>query len=249
MALMPIWLVAVLVIALIASILDAVGQIEKKCLMYCAYAVLVVLYLASLSINWYITIGPYAVIVAGVLGVGLFFFSAVATKFLVKIDVILANFVTTDDSNVHDPDECQDRFELSETTDDGYVLPQTRMTRHVWLAVVYFASFKLVIGMLSTAVLVISVVLPALVLFSGGDASFFVGQITFSDSPIIYTVLTITIWLVGVVGVPVVTVISVKVTLWVCDAGQQQTEVETESAVSVTPTPELTTTNFVAIDP
>ncbi|KAG1701510.1 hypothetical protein DVH05_010810 [Phytophthora capsici] len=84
MLLMPIWLIAVVIIVFVASILDVIQHIENKCLKYCAYAVVVILYLASLSINWYMTVGPYAVVVVGVSGV---------VKFLMKIDVILVNFV------------------------------------------------------------------------------------------------------------------------------------------------------------
>ncbi|KAG1701511.1 hypothetical protein DVH05_010811 [Phytophthora capsici] len=136
---------------------------------------------------------PGMIFLGTIVGITLFLLSAEAMRVLVRIDVIFVNFVT---NNGHDPDECTYRFEHFDPTADNF-LPHMLMTRHMWLAVVYFAVFKLVIGMLSTAVLGVTVVLPPLVIFSGDGISVFGG-------PIMYTVLVMTVWFVGVIGVPVV---------------------------------------------
>ncbi|KAK1930942.1 hypothetical protein P3T76_013531 [Phytophthora citrophthora] len=161
MALMPIWIV-------VASVLDVVQQIKINRRFYTC---LTVLYLCLLPLNnWYITLGPWIIIAAGALAVGLFFLSAVAMKFLVKIDVISANFAAFNDSNVRDPDEYQDWLKLSEPTCSSRIAPHTRMTRCLWLAFASFALFKLFAGMVSVAVLCFSVVIPALQLFGASDA-------------------------------------------------------------------------------
>ncbi|KAK1930941.1 hypothetical protein P3T76_013530 [Phytophthora citrophthora] len=235
MALTPIWVV-------VDPVFDAINvqQIEKRCLLYFGCAVLTVLGMAVLSINWFIAILPYLVLVTGAVGGVLLFFSAEAIRTLVKIDVISVNCVTND-FDAYDPYECQDRFELfDELVDESEVLSCLLMTRHKWLIVIYFALFKLVIGVLSAAVLVAVVVLPTFVLFSGGDISAFGDQVTFGDNPVIYTVVVITLWLAGAIGVRVVAVLSVKVTLWVCDVGQPQTEAEADSVIPATPTPGVT---------
>ncbi|KAG7385809.1 hypothetical protein PHYPSEUDO_001054 [Phytophthora pseudosyringae] len=244
MALMPIWFVAVLLVLLVMSMTHAVQQIKHKCLLYFGYVVLVVLYMASLSIHWYVTIGPYAIFAVGAIGVGLFFLSALAMKYLVKIDVHLASFVTPKDL---DPEESMDRFKLSETTDFSYLLPHIRMTRHVCLAVVYFAVLKVAMGVLSAAVIVITVVLPATVIFSGGNAAILGDQVSRGDKPITYTVSIAAVWLVGAAGTPIVAMLSGKLTSRVCGAQQRDTEVEIEVAIPVTPEPESSTTSFAGL--
>ncbi|KAL3671907.1 hypothetical protein V7S43_002575 [Phytophthora oleae] len=237
MALMPIWIV-------VASVLDAIQQIEKKCLSNFGYVVLAVLHLVLLSINWYVAAGIYVIVAAGALGVGLFFVSAVAMKFLVKIDVISANFAPIDDpEDVHDPDECQDRFKLSEPTNGSHILPHIRMTRCLWLAVAYFASFKLLAGVVGMTVLDLCVVIPALLLFSANDALAFMSHAPFGDNPIGYIILITCSWLLLF---PVMTVLLVITTRRFYDFGQEQTD---DFEIPVTPSPELTSTNFAEIDP
>ncbi|KAF1794583.1 hypothetical protein GQ600_14459 [Phytophthora cactorum] len=113
MILMPLWVVALLLVALAMFMIHVVQQIPQKSLMYVGYVVLAALYIAFLSINWYITVGPYALFAAGAVGVGLFFLSAATVKLLVKLDVQLAKFVSTDEADALQPDECTYRFKLS----------------------------------------------------------------------------------------------------------------------------------------
>ncbi|KAG2917462.1 hypothetical protein PC115_g10729 [Phytophthora cactorum] len=120
------------------------------------------------------------------------------------------------------------------------LLPHVRMTRRVWLAVIYFGSLKVAAGVLSTAVVVLTVVLPTLVLFSG---SVFGSQVTFGNTPIAYPGLIISIWLIGAVGVPIVAVLSAKLTSRVCGAECW----EIEEAIPVTPEPESSATSFAEL--
>ncbi|RAW22998.1 hypothetical protein PC110_g20567 [Phytophthora cactorum] len=240
MILMPLWVVALLLVALVMFMIHVVQQIPQKSLMYVGHVVLAALYIASLSINWYITVGPYALFAAGAVGVGLFFLSAATVKLLVKLDVQLAKFVSTDEAGALQPDECTYRFKLSTATNPSVLLPHVRMTRRVWLAVIYFGSLKVAAGVLSTAVVVLTVVLPTLVLFSG---SVFGSQVTFGNTPIAYPGLIISIWLIGAVGVPIVAVLSAKLTSRVCGAECW----EIEEAIPVTPEPESSATSFAEL--
>ncbi|KAG2935098.1 hypothetical protein PC117_g12498 [Phytophthora cactorum] len=137
-------------------------------------------------------------------------------------------------------DECTYRFKLSTATNPSVLLPHVRMTRRVWLAVIYFGSLKVAAGVLSTAVVVLTVVLPTLVLFSG---SVFGSQVTFGNTPIAYPGLIISIWLIGAVGVPIVAVLSAKLTSRVCGAECW----EIEEAIPVTPEPESSATSFAEL--
>ncbi|OWZ20156.1 hypothetical protein PHMEG_0005480 [Phytophthora megakarya] len=255
MVLMPVWFVALLLVVIAMSAVHGVQQISNKYLMYFGYVVLAAIYIASLSVNWYITVGPYAILAVGAVGIGFFFLSALTMKFLMKIDVHLANFVHSPKANGElEPDECMDRFKLSETSDSSFLLPHIRMTGRVWLGVIYFALHKLLVGGLSLAVLIITVLLPALVIFSGGDVSFFGNQATLGNNPVVYIVLIVSIWLVGAVGMPVVAVRSVKLTWWVCGESKseqdQTTFLQTQGDViiPITPEPTASTTNFEALD-
>ncbi|ETI50063.1 hypothetical protein F443_06313 [Phytophthora nicotianae P1569] len=244
MVLMPLWAVALLLMALAMFMIHVVHQIPQKCLMYFGYVVLVALYIASLSIYWYITVSPYALFAAGAVGVGLFFLSSATMRLLVKLDVQLANFISTDKDVTLQPDDCAYRFKLSKATNPSALLPHIRMTRQVWLAVMYFASLKIAAGVLSTAVIVLTVVLPMLALFSG---LLFGSQVTVGDNPIAYIGLIIAIWLIGAIGVPIVAVLSVRLTTRVCGAEQNEEEVEIEAAFPLTPEPESSTTSFAGL--
>ncbi|KAK1944267.1 hypothetical protein P3T76_004179 [Phytophthora citrophthora] len=233
MALIPIWVVV-----------DATQWIEITRVMYFALAVLVVLYTIFLVIDFPLATGIFLFVYLGASSLDLFFTLANAITALVKTDVKLANFVTTEDSEAHDPDECQHRFGSPDLYHGGSPIQRIYMPRRIWLAAIYFAVIKVAISLLSAVVLAISIALPAFVLFNGGEVSLVDHQFKFSDTPITYTALAITIWLVGIAGVSVVAVLSVKATFWVCDVGQQQLEVEAQAI----PSSEVTTTNFVKVE-
>jgi hypothetical protein len=227
------------------------------------YAVLVVLYYASWYIHWVVMVAPYVAFWVGVVGVGFFFLSVGMMKMLVKADVHLANPVNASASPNEAvslrPGECADRFSLSEATDDSNFLPHLRMTRRLWIGVLYFAVVKLVTGVASVVIIAFVVIEPAAALFSGGDAPFLASQLTFHNYPAIYIVFIVATWVAGVVALPTVARVSVKMTCVMCGeweseqaqaaVEQHQTEENIEAAIPVTPDPDSSTTIFEELKP
>ncbi|GMF13119.1 unnamed protein product [Phytophthora lilii] len=254
MALIPVWIAAMLIAAFGMFVVGTVEAISHKCLRYSGYTLLVVLYLASLAIHWYVTVGPYALLIVGGLGVGFFFMSIAILRVLVKAEVHLADFLDPTNLTTKAHEDCVDRFEISESTDSSVVLPHLRMTQRTCLAVCYFGILKVVVGALSAATISCTVVLPAVEIFSGGNARLLGGQLTFHDNPIAYMILIVSVWVVGATGVPVVAAMSVKLTTRVCgESESEQAQAksdedgnggEGEVAIPVTPEHESGTTSY-----
>jgi hypothetical protein len=258
MTLMPAWLLTCLLVALVMLALHAVGKIPNKSLKYCGYAVLVVLYFASMSIHWIATVAPDAAFWVGAVGVGFFFLSVAMMKVLVKVDVHLASAASLHEAVSLRSDECADQFSLSDGTDASIILPHLRMTRRLWIAVLYFAVVKVFTGSASVVIIVCVLIQPAVALFSGGDAPFLTSQLTFRNYAAIYILLMVATWVAGVVALPTVARVSVKMTSAVCcewkseqaqaAVEQQQNEADIEAGIPVTPEPGSSSTSFKELD-
>lgn len=223
MVLMPAWMAAMAIVVFVVFLLHLAQQIPHKCGVFFGYGVLMVLYVASFSLDWYLAYGPYMLFGVGAVGVMLFYLSTVAVKFLVKADVHVANLIKrTDSTQEHQelvPEECMERFVVSKATDISILLPHVLMTRRVWVAALYFAAVNVAMGVLSAAVLVCTVVLPVLVVVSRGDAPFVGSQATFHDNRVVYILSSLSIWLAGAIGLPVVAALSAKLTTRVWGMG------------------------------
>ncbi|KAL4109307.1 hypothetical protein PRIC1_001008 [Phytophthora ramorum] len=251
--LMPCWFAALMIVVLAMSLVHAVQLISPKCLLYFSYVVLTGVYIVSLSVNAYVTLGPYVLLGVGTVGVSLFFISTFTMTYLLKADVYLADFVnpnSKNDTSALDPEKCMDRFIMSESTDTSFLLPHLRMTRRLWVVALYFTVFKIVVGVLSAAVVFFTVIQPALLIFSNGDALFFASRV---NNDVEYVILMVSIWIIGAVGMPMVAAASAKLTSCICtdsgtDIGESLKQQDTEAAIPVTPELESSAICFTEIE-
>ncbi|GMF40171.1 unnamed protein product [Phytophthora fragariaefolia] len=256
MVVMPAWIAAVAIVAFVITLLEWVSSIPRKCLRYCCFAVLVVLYLASFSASWHVYLAPYVCLGVGVVGISIFMASMLIVTLLVKADVNVAKLVThTTSTEERSGLHPEDRFKMKEATDASTLLPHIRMTRRVWAAVVYFAVLKVAVGLLSAAVLICTVVLPALVVFTGGDAPIIRSHDTFRDNRIAYIALFFLMWLIGAIGFLVVPILSVKLTDIICGEWESESsqassamEAEVNGAIPVTPENGSITASFAELE-
>ncbi|RLN92422.1 hypothetical protein BBJ28_00009976, partial [Nothophytophthora sp. Chile5] len=148
------------------------------------------------------------------------FFNIIAADLFASCDVELANFIVTrmplqaysaiQKDNTKLPEIPYDFCELLMW--NGPVLDV--FTTPMWTAVFYFLVAKLLTGVLSAVSVWLSVVQPIMVLASSGRFPCVGTGLTFQDNPSVYVVMIVMLWVVGVFGLVLIHVCSVKLTAW-----------------------------------
>lgn len=252
MALMPVWVInwfLLMTITLITMYLASLVPQRLERLQYLACLVpigLLALHFYMVTRSVYTCIGAFVFYGAGAIGVGLFHLSIIIMKWLVRADAHLANFAIPSNSTQDlQPEVCANRFAISKSDEATNPLPHVRMTCRTWLAVLYFAIPKVFVGVLSAAVVAFAIILPAIALFSGGEAGFFGSQITFHDNPALYVVIIASIWLFGAVGMVIFAILSVKLTSQVCGEWHSKDEGATERNEPAVPSSTLSDSSTI----
>ncbi|RLN81242.1 hypothetical protein BBJ28_00024327 [Nothophytophthora sp. Chile5] len=128
------------------------------------------------------------------------------------------------------------------------------ITRKAWAVAAYFILVKLFVGILSSIAVLLSVVQPILAFASSGSFPCAGTGDTFQEDPVVYVSITTVLWMLGVVGIVVVPLLSVRLTAWACaepepEQQQQRVEVEQEEhEVAQMRSSEETNTSFVDLE-
>ncbi|GMF24494.1 unnamed protein product [Phytophthora lilii] len=78
----------------------------------------------------------------------------------------------------------------------------------MWIVIGYFLLVKVVIGVMSAGIIFLIAILPFLALFGSANALFFTNWISFYDNPVVYIVVTTSLWIFVIFGLVVVAAMS-----------------------------------------
>lgn len=217
---MPLWFVSSGLLELGAFVWDRVDMMRHDALRVATQLFLLVLY-------WVLLIFWSFIGIPGGIGAQLSFVVNGMVQWLVRQDVRLANFITSAGTlsmatqNMTDltPQECAKQFNMcSQRLDEVEI----RLTQKRTIAILYFAIPKVLVGVLSAAVITLAVIQPVILAWEDGRDAFIDPWITYRSHPCGYVVVVVSLWTAGAVGLPVIALLSVKLTHYVCDEGKSQ---------------------------
>ncbi|GMF54894.1 unnamed protein product [Phytophthora fragariaefolia] len=194
---------------------------------------------------------PLSVGLVPLFGVGIVLFqlSAAVVEMLAKMDVLLANMVSKHEPKLRKAYGIQGGL----STNNGCSSCCQRLfflSPKMLMVMLYFATLKLIVGILSLIAVGWGLVLPIEAITSGGRADA-IGWIDYQDHPSAYVGVVLGCWTLGVVCVVLVAKPSVAMTTWACAEHEDMIELHTpradEEAKTVaiqTPTPEAKTAVF-----
>ncbi|KAK1930952.1 hypothetical protein P3T76_013541 [Phytophthora citrophthora] len=132
---------------------------------------------------------------------------------LVNADIRVAQFIETELQ--HDAtlrlltEEDFKDFELPVTVEMDFFQPLMNGMCRAWKVVLYFTFTKLLVGLRSASVVLLTTILPVMMLISGGDAGF---MARFTENTFEIFVATYLLWLVGAMDLIGVAFVSIKCT-------------------------------------
>lgn len=199
---------------------------------------------------WYT--GVYPGCAMSLTGAGLLFYFAgksIATP-LIKADVRLVKFVegagvsdSATEPSALDAKECVNRFEFPWPFGElKFLLPHIALTRRLWALIFYYAVLKVIVGLMSAVLLMLVLVQPIAAICTLGHDPFVGIWVSSPGHPVVYSIIIVSLWLFGIVGLEVTAKLSIKMTALVCgpwgSPPQQPTgEGDIEAALPSPPTP------------
>lgn len=158
-------------------------------------------------------------------GIVLFQLSAGVVEVLARIDICLANMVSRREPRLQKAFGIQGGL----STNNGCSNWCQRLfflSPKMLLVMIYFATIKLVVGILSIVAVAWGFILPIEAVISGGDADA-IGWIKYHDHPTAYVFVVLGGWALGMLCVAFVPKPSVALTAWACSASEEMDEIQT----------------------
>ncbi|RLN96629.1 hypothetical protein BBJ28_00017122 [Nothophytophthora sp. Chile5] len=173
-----------------------------------------------------IVLAPLSVGLIPLCGVGLALFqiTAAITEQLAWLDIRLANMVTRSEPKLRKALGIQSGFSTNNgCTADSCGSRLFFLSPRTLGVMLYFATLKLVVGIMSCAAVSWGLVLPVEALASGGQADI-IGWLKYKDGHATYVGAAVGFWVVGVLCIALVPKLSVPLTAWACSESEDKQE-------------------------
>ncbi|OWZ20148.1 hypothetical protein PHMEG_0005468 [Phytophthora megakarya] len=147
-------------------------------------------------------------------GIVLFQVSAGVVEELVRLDIRLANVVSKREPKLIKAFGIQGGFSTNNGC-DNWCQRLLFLSPKMLLVMLYFATIKLLVGVLSLVAIAWGLVLPVEAICSGGYADV-IGWVNYHDHPGVYVIVVLGTWVLGVLCIVFVPKPSVAMTAWAC---------------------------------
>ncbi|RLN46651.1 hypothetical protein BBJ28_00009278 [Nothophytophthora sp. Chile5] len=157
-------------------------------------------------------------------GLALFQITAAITEQLAGLDIRLANMVTRSEPKLRKAFGIQSGFSTNNgCTADSCGSRLFFLSPRTLGVMLYFATLKLVVGVMSCVAVSWGLVLPVEALVGGGQADI-IGWLKYKDGHATYVGAVVGFWVIGVLCIALVPKLSVPLTAWACAESEDKQE-------------------------